>query len=213
MSSLLNFHTLSLGVVIFITRNVNRIDIGEILQLPAYVEIEESLNRVDGVHPPSEVHGILCGLLAKDVAASELRFVRLILGEVSVADVLAVEARDQLIALHAFTRAQLQDASLGLELLVPDDADPLDERISAACDWARGWVYGLAEQGITRANQLPDDSAEFLVDCMTLANGEYEAAEGEEGETIYMELLEYLRMGALMVQEELQPLQEVPGLH
>ncbi len=183
------------------------------MQLPVYDELQEYLSRVDGIHPASEVHGILCGLLAKDVAVSESLFVRLILGEVSVADVLAVEARSQLVALHAFTRAQLQDASLGLELLVPDDDDPLDERITAACDWARGWVYGLAEQGVERPKQLPKDSAEFLSDCILLASGEYEASEGEEGETIYMELLEYLRIGALMVQEELQPLQEAPGLH
>jgi len=183
------------------------------LQLPVYDELEESLNRAEGVHRPSEVHGILCGLLAKDVAASESDFIRLVLGEVSSADVLAVEARSRLVALHTSTRAQLQDASLGLELLMPDDDDPLDDRITAACDWARGWVYGLAEQGVERPNQLPEDSAEFLRDCLSLANGEYATAEGEEGETIYMELLEYLRIGALMVQEELQPLREAPGLH
>lgn len=183
------------------------------MQLPAYDELEEYLSRVEGVHPPSEVHGILCGLLAKDVAVDASLFVRLILGEVFTADVLAVEARSQLVALHDFTRAQLQDASLGLELLMPDDDDPLDERITAACDWARGWVYGLAEQGVERTNQLPEDSADFLNDCMSLAKGEYEAEEGEDGEIIYMELLEYLRMGALMVQEELQPLREAPGLH
>lgn len=184
------------------------------MQLPAYEEIGLALDRVGGVHPAAEVHGILCGLLAQDATVSEAHFARLILGEDPAAgDVLVHEARKQLSALHTVTRLQLQDSSLGLELLVPDDDEPLDERVAAACDWARGWVYGLAEQGLERAAQLPPDSAEFLTDCKSLADAGYEADEGEEGDTIYMELLEYLRIGALMVQEELQPLREAPGLH
>ena len=183
------------------------------MQCPTYDELEECLFRVEAVHSPAEVHGMLCGLFAKDATVDEAHFARLILGDISSADVLAVEAYKQLSALHSLTREQIQDASLGLELFLPDDDIQLDERISAACDWARGWVYGLADQGVEGASQLPQDSGEFFADCMSLAKGGYGTAEGEEGEIIYMELLEYLRIGALMVQEELQPLKEAPGLH
>jgi uncharacterized protein YgfB (UPF0149 family) len=187
--------------------------IGGALQRPDYDEIEDALSRVGGVHSPAEVHGILCGLLTKDAAVDETFFIGLILGEASSDDALVIQARQQLSALQAFTRGQLQDSELGLELLMPNDDDSLDDRIAAACDWAKGFVYGLAVQGVESARQLPEDSAEFLSDCKILSNGEYEAAEGEEGEVIYMELLEYLRMGALVLQEELQPLRQAPRLH
>ncbi len=184
---------------------------GTTVDLPEYDDLASALGRGGAVLSPAELHGIATGLLIRDAATPAERLHRIVLGETDAGDVLADETARMLSALHDTTRTQLQDSELGFELLTPDEDEPLEERIQAACDWARGLVYGLAEQGV-KTSECPADTADFIQDCLTLANNEYsvEGVSAEEGESLYMELLEFLRMGALMAQEELQPTRAAP---
>jgi uncharacterized protein YgfB (UPF0149 family) len=184
------------------------------VNLPEYDDIAEALERSAAVISPAELHGICCGLLIKDAATPETRLQQIALGDTDKGDALADETAALIQQLLKATQMQLQDAELGFTLLAPDEDEPLEKRIQAACDWARGLVYGLAEQGV-KPNDCPADSAEFIQDCLTLANNEYTVDEGseEENEDLYFELLEFLRMGTLMAQEELQPLRAAPQLH
>ena len=45
------------------------------------------------------------------------------------------------------------------------------------------------------------------------ASGELDLDEQEESETAFMELVEYLRVGILMMNEEMQPLKTSPQVH
>jgi uncharacterized protein YgfB (UPF0149 family) len=184
------------------------------VELPEYDELVDALERSSVVLSPAELHGIASGLLIKDAATPPSRLQEIVLGQIDNNDVLATETSRLIDQLHTTTLHQLQDSELGFELLCPDDDEPLENRITAACDWARGLVYGLAEQGV-KTRDCPTDTADFLQDCLTLANNEYTADEGssEENEELYMELLEFLRMGTLMAQEELQPTKSSPQLH
>ncbi len=184
------------------------------MDLPDYDDIALALERSGAVISPAELHGICSGLLIKDASTSEARLHQIALGNTDKGDVLADETARMLTQLMKATQAQLQDAELGFELLTPDEDEALETRIAAACDWARGLVYGLAEQGV-KTSDCPADTADFIQDCLTLANNEYSVDEGsaEENEDLYFELLEFLRMGTLMAQEELQPLRAAPQLH
>ncbi len=187
---------------------------GTHVELPEYDEVAETLARGPVVLSPAELHGIASGLLIQDASTPAERLRQIALGETEQGDVLAAETARTIDQLHEATRQQLQDPELGFELLTPDEDEPLEERIQAACDWARGLVYGLAEQGV-KTSDCPADTAEFIRDCLTLANNEYsvEDSDPEEAESLYMELLEFLRMGTLMAQEELQPMRAAPQLH
>lgn len=184
------------------------------MNLPEYDDIALALERSGAVISPAELHGICCGLLIKDASTPATRAQQMVLGDTDKNDVLTDEAANLFTQLMKSTQAQLQDAELGFELLTPDEEEGLETRITAACDWARGLVYGLAEQGV-KTSDCPADTADFIQDCLTLANNEYTVDEGsdEENEDLYFELLEFLRMGTLMAQEELQPLRAAPQLH
>ncbi|HFD86071.1 MAG TPA: hypothetical protein ENJ35_00155 [Gammaproteobacteria bacterium] len=184
------------------------------MELPDYDDIGEALMRSSAVISPAELHGMACGLLIKDASTPSGKLQELVLGQIDRGDVLDSETAAVIDKLHAVTLHQLQDSELGFDLLAPDEDEPLEARISAACDWARGLIYGLAEQGV-KTKECPTDTADFLQDCLTLASNEYNVDEGsdEENEQLYMELLEFLRMGTLMAQEELQPMQAAPQLH
>lgn len=155
-----------------------------------------------------------CGLLIKDATTPPDKLKQMVLGERDQEDILAQEAAQQIETLFATTKEMLQDPELGFAILTPDEDEPLDARVLAARDWARGVVYGLAELGV-QPGDCPTGTADFLTDCKTLAETEYATDIGDDAgnEGIYFELLEFLRMGTLMAQEELQPLRAAPRMH
>lgn len=184
------------------------------MQLPDYSELQNILDQVDSVFSPAEVHGILCGLLVVDLSVSQERFTNLVRGEVEQGDVLAAEADSDLLGLLNATRLQLQDPALGLEMVLPADDVDLEERIDTACAWARGVAFGVSAMGIAENTELPGNSAEFLADCRRLGSSEFAVEDDkEQNEAIYLDLVEYLRMGILLTQEELQPVKAAPKLH
>ncbi|MGV6857427.1 MAG: UPF0149 family protein [bacterium] len=180
---------------------------------PDFSTLEVALSRAGGVHQPSEVHGILTGMLIFQSSVPEQGFVRVVLGQGDPGDVLHEEASEVLAQLHRSTLKQLQDPELGFELLLPDEDEPLDARLEAACSWAAGVIYGLAQQGVNVFKGYSEDTAAFLEDCRDIAKGGFELS-GEPGdEDIFEEVVDYLRMGTLMVQEEMQPIKAPPQIH
>lgn len=182
-------------------------------ELPAHDALDQALARAGAVHSAAEVHGLLCGLLVKDATASADVLVGQVLGEVAPGDLLVGEAEQMLRDMHAVTRGQLQDPALGLRLLLPPGEAPLQQRLEAVRAWASGLLYGLAAAGLTDFRDLPEDTASFIEDCRTIARTEFEARESEDAEAIYADVLEYLRMGTLLAQEELQPVRAAPHVH
>ena len=117
-----------------------------ILNLPNYDLLADLIERANLSMSPAELHGLATGLLVADTSASENRFLKLVCEEPEQGDVLAVENTQLLLALFQATQEALQTITLEFELLVPDDDEPLADRIDAACEWARSLLYGLAEQ-------------------------------------------------------------------
>ncbi len=108
--------------------------------------------------------------------------------------------------LHDACVAHLGDLDMGLEPLLPDDARPLRERTDALVDWTRGFLGGFGLAGAQSA-QLSDDGREVLRDLGTIATSRLtlddadDAADAEEN--AQMELVEYVRVGAMLLHAEL----------
>jgi uncharacterized protein YgfB (UPF0149 family) len=130
----------------------------------------------------------------------------------------------QLIQLHKVTTEQMNDSEIDFELMLPDDEESLELRVEALGTWCQGFVYGLAAGGIQEDTQLPDDSKELITDILEISRAGYAADEeaemnaslnddSEEDEVAFMEVSEYVRMGILLIYEELQPLQSSQTVH
>lgn len=180
--------------------------------LPDYLILASALDKIGTEVTPSEVHGTLCGLLSANTGAEADAWQQALWPNLASGDLLAAEAREVFAQTHDITRIQLNDPSCEFEMLLPDDDDSLDHRVHALGDWCQGYLIGLSLGGIKDFAPLPDDAREIAQDILEIARAgtSYELEGSEEDENAYAELVEYLRVGVLLINEELQPTQAPP---
>ena len=181
-------------------------------ELPDYVAMERSLGRAAVDASGAEIHGMACGLLVVDQAFSQDAWLAQVL-QGSPQDFHVQEARTLLRELFTATRQQLNDPGMAFELFLPED-DALETRVEAMQDWCQGFSYGLAMAGVKDMHKLPEDSREWAEDVVRIgSSGELEMEDEEEGENALAEIIEYLRVGVLMMNEEMQPMKAAPQIH
>ena len=173
-----------------------------------YTELESALHAAEAECGAAESHGVLCGIICATGNSSPGAWLEHLLGEGNTLSVPAQTARDMLAALYSLTLSRLNDADLGLELLLPDDAVPLPVRNQALGEWCQGYLYGLAMGGVRENAGVSGHVAEIMQDLYEISHvrSEYDA-DAETEEAAYFEISEYVRMCVLLCHEELQPLQ------
>ena len=189
--------------------------------IPSYQALLSILETLETEATPSEVHGTLCGLLCAKVSAKAEQWQNSLFPQMErdENDLLQTESLETLNQLHDASRLQLNDPNCEFELLLPDDAEPLETRVNALGDWCQGYLVGLTMAGISDFSPLPENAQEVANDMVEIARAgtSYDLEDSEEDENAYAELVEYLRVGILLINEELQPLQAAPqsdpGLH
>ena len=154
-----------------------------------------------------ELHGLLCGLLCAAPGLDARRWLHHVAStfDAPSADQAATQHQG-LIMLFEHTAAQLGSADTAISLLLPDDDTELPQRTAALSAWCQGLLYGLGlELQQTRANaHLSANSQEFLHDVAEIAHASIEATDAsEDAESAYAEVVEYLRVGLLTIQQDL----------
>jgi uncharacterized protein YgfB (UPF0149 family) len=183
--------------------------------LPDIAELDKALLKVDATMGAAESHGVLCGMLCAQGTADLSVWMDHALGDQEQGNVFLHETVYQMSGLHQCALEKLNDVSGGFVLLLPDD-DELPVRTEALAAWCQGFVYGLAAGGITGKSDLPEDTQELLHDFIEISRAGHDgddAGVNEEDEMAYIEVMEYVRTGVLLINEELQPLQMSPTLH
>ncbi|MFQ5470610.1 MAG: UPF0149 family protein [Gammaproteobacteria bacterium] len=108
--------------------------------------------------------------------------------------------------LHNDTVLQFNDESFSFYLLLPEDEDGLDERVNALADWCKGFLFGLAAGEVNDFSSLPADVQEISRDIIEISQATLEdGVEAESDEAAYTELVEYVKVGVLLINEELRP--------
>ncbi|HET6591614.1 MAG TPA: UPF0149 family protein, partial [Xanthomonadales bacterium] len=103
------------------------------------------------------------------------------------------------------TVAQFEDEELGFALWLPDDDDPLEERTVALARWCSGFLAGLGSGGQLEA--LSEEAREAIGDLQEIARAELSSpatddARSEDDEAAYAEIVEYVRIVALVLRED-----------
>lgn len=179
-----------------------------------YDALEALLARAEATTDAAETHGLICGLLCAAGRLDEDMWLAHIYDEPPDANnIAAQQANRTLLQLAEVTRDALFSPDLDLQLLLPDDEVPLPDRAEALAAWCDGFLSGLGLGGVTEESLRSDEVKEIMRDLADISRVGFDADEpDEEDEMAYMEIVEYLRMGTLLISEELQPLDAPPML-
>ena len=152
-------------------------------------------------HPvsPAELHGLLlgrsCAGAGFDVEGWLADAAHLL--EVDPAD----NVRNALIGLQEMVKGELTGEEVTVVLLLPTDDAPLTERAIALGEWCKGFLYGF---GLNSAGlSLSVEAKEVLGDLDAISQVQDALEESEDGETDYMEVMEYLRVAPMLLYTEL----------
>jgi hypothetical protein len=169
-----------------------------------HLAVFERLSRMLAPLNPAELHGLLCGLLCADPHLDHERWLRHASELLDEDAALPEVARDLLLKLFEYGAAQLNAEDGMIVPLLPDDAIPLEQRTAALGVWCQGLLYGLGLGQVDRHDRLSEESREFLRDAVEIAKAGFETDEASEVDEIaYAEVVEYLRVGLLLLQQDL----------
>jgi len=175
-----------------------------------FEQIEQRLGQRD----PAEVHGVICGTLCVTQDNNDDIWLARIQHELFGSDPLIHETQTMLRELFSMTASQLNDAELRFSPLLPADRRGLSVRVDALGRWCEGFLLGLSLGGLKQRHRLPTEAQEFLRDLSDIARVGFDTDEAEdEDEAAYMEIVEYIRVGVLLLHHVLWPSVGKPSLH
>ena len=152
-------------------------------------EWNDAFNGIEELSSPSELHGILTGIVCV-TQAPNLEEWQAILDSLQVPE-LSAEALQLLTDEAEDIAASLHDDELDYLPMLPDDQHLLGERVDALADWCAGVVLGFG----LASGHIRGDEAEWIEHLQDVASVEFEAEDDdEEGELSYNELYEFVRL-------------------
>lgn len=166
--------------------------------LPTFTTINRALaNHAMELHP-SQLHGIICGILSGKVDnPSSLN--QLVKSENNK------KLRNAVEALYEVSKKQLNDFLFELKLLLPADSANLSARAEAITLWCQGFLTGLKMADIPIESREPGEATEAINDLIEITKMNYEeVVANDEDETAFVELVEYVRMAVILIYQELR---------
>lgn len=177
-------------------------------QGPLYSDVNLALARCGAAMGAAEAHGLLCGLLCASERIDSVAWLTQIMDTDDHADADQTAARSVLMTLLSETVRQFNDEDFGFYPLVPDDDTPLQQRTTVLKDWCEGFLLGLGSAGIHDHANLPEGTDEVIQDLIEVTRLDTDTlGVGETEEEAYAEIYEYVRMGAMLIREELRAVQ------
>ncbi len=167
----------------------------------SYQELSETLSRLQIGINASDLHGSLTGYLCAGGKTTAEDWTEALAFDLEAARGDAIFAQ-----LYHVCREQLDDAELAFEPLLPGDEVALAVRAEALVDWCRGFLGGIGLAGAGRpGKEMPVDAREIVQDFGNIAASNLEYTGSEEDEAALAEVLEFVRVGVLLLCSELDP--------
>jgi len=168
-------------------------------------QINEVLTPYQELESPSFLQGLLLGLMSGDGEIKETVWVKKVLLE---ADVKSVK-ESFLVVLHEMyldTDKMLNGSGFELELCLPTEDEPVATRAYMLGNLCEGYLYGM---GLVNKSEekLRGDVLELVKDFGNIAAIDVEELEEDQeaNEENLMELIEFVKIGIMTINEELNP--------
>ncbi|HET8707551.1 MAG TPA: UPF0149 family protein [Pseudomonadales bacterium] len=166
-----------------------------------YDDLADMLDEINAAVSPSEAHGYVCGQLAAGTVLQGDVWLNNLKQFMDVDADLSAAAKRDLLDWRGECVQALNDPEFAFQPFLPEEGAALARRLEALAAWCQGFMSGF---GMAYQNQeaLPDDVASTLKDLSEISQVDLNTDEDEESEEAFMEVVEYVRMAALMIYME-----------
>lgn len=169
-----------------------------------YADLAAALNRLGSPEEASEFHGTLCGILCTLPPAE--------IDPLDLLDVPVDELRDDeeaellLRSVAGQTLESLMSSDMHFAPLLPGDELPLATRVQALALWCQGFLFGLSSRRHIDLLACSEEAREIIGDLSQFTQAGLDAGDDQEiEENAYVELVEYIRVGAQLIFMEMSP--------
>lgn len=166
--------------------------------MPNYQALSQALGNTTFKLHPSQVHGLVSGILSGN-PNSNAAWEKLITGGKDPA-----KTHEVLQHLYDASLKQLDEFLFEFQLVLPPDSEELSNRAEALTLWCQGYLTGLKLTQVQIIGREPSEVTEAINDLIEIAKMNYEAVvTSEEDEAAYVELVEYVRMAAILIYQDI----------
>lgn len=167
-----------------------------------YQEAQLLLEKHQVFVMPSEVHGVISGLLACGLEIESTEYLSLLSDVFNEGQAFQTELKTFLVELYKQVTSKLSDRELHFELYLPDDDESLADQANAVVAWIAGFLlgFGLKQKDYGR---LSDDVKEVIQDFTEISKLDTHFDETEEDSQSLYEIIEYVRISTLLCFAEL----------
>jgi uncharacterized protein YgfB (UPF0149 family) len=170
----------------------------------SFTEFERVLSEAGSFNAAGEAHGTLCGALCAMAAYRVEDWV----GELLPNGIAGSESPSEVFELvYNETIDALAGQTMEFAPLLPEEDAPLSDRATALGGWCQGFLYGLGAGRLASVEELPGDLPEIIRDFTEISRAAVDDEDSlETNEQAYTELVEFVRVSAQLVYDELAPL-------
>lgn len=172
-----------------------------------YAELDDALRRCGSNWNAATAHGFLCSRVALRGADAGSEWLDRVLESDGSDGAARDDCARRLEGLFHATRQALADRQSQFMPLLPCDASPATVRADALANWCEGYLHGLV--GAKHAEQVKsklasEPIADIVRDMLEITRATVDDdARDDSNEEAYTELVEYIRVAAQLVYEEL----------
>lgn len=168
----------------------------------SFEQFSNALNQHKIVVDAAEIHGIICGMLAGGMTVDDQSWLEALADVVNQGDAFSTEIKSNLVQIYNQICQQFIEPDFALVMYLPDDAAPINERGQALMQWVQGFLlgFGLHQADLSKCS---DEVKEAVEDFSQIARMDEQMPEDEESEKALYEVIEYVRISAMLCFNEL----------
>ncbi len=181
-------------------------------------QVKEVVAPHSELESPAFIQGMLIGLLCGDNDIQEAVWIKKLIEEANIKSVKESFLKG-LHDLYQETNKGMNGSGFELELCLPDDSEALVYRAMMIGQLCEGILYGLGLIGCLNdaENEIAPEVRELVSDFSDIASIDIEdlgksVADGDTEESDLMQLVEFVKIGILTINESLNPAdaQQIP---
>ncbi len=163
---------------------------------------KDFFNKLNTDDTISSAHGLLCGFycVKQDLELDD--WLNEVLVSIDLNNLLEKEAHQVLAEVFNNTSEQLADPTLNFWPIIADDNSPLRDQASTLIEWCQGFLIGL---GLSSVETSDEEVTEMIKDISEISLLDVDLMDTEENANDFYEIVEFVRIGVLFIQETLQP--------